>query len=181
MKRQHRSSEARVEMRTTRAITAALLSGALMAASIAAQQAATTTPSPEAPATSTALSDSIQQDLEGVLEQPVGENEYHYDPQGRRDPFRSLIGPATAKVLRENAPPGVAGFLIEELDLQGVVRTKQGLVGLINGPDNNGYLLRVGDKVFDGEVVRITPTTIVFRQETREIVKELTPQSERRQ
>jgi hypothetical protein len=120
---------------------------------------------------------SIQQNLEGVLEEPSSESEYHYDPAGRRDPFRSLIG---SKDVGRGGPPGVAGFLIEELDLQGVVRTKQGLVGMVTGPDNNGYTLRVGDKVFDGEVVRITQAAIVFRQETREIVKELTPQTDRR-
>lgn len=153
---------------------------ALAVTATQAQQSPAPTSAPAQPAAAPgAGSASIEHELEGVLEQPISDSEYHYDPQGRRDPFRSLIG-ATTKIVRENAPPGVAGFLIEELDLQGVIQTKQGLVGMVNGPDNNGYLLRVGDKVFDGEVVRVTPTTIVFRQETREIVKELTPQSERR-
>lgn len=120
---------------------------------------------------------AIQQNLESILEEPSSEAEYHYDPAGRRDPFRSLIG---SKDVGRGGPPGVAGFLIEELDLQGVVRTRQGLVGMVTGPDNNGYTLRVGDKVFDGEVVRITASSIIFRQETREIVKELTPQTDRR-
>lgn len=164
---------ARVKSLTTGAAAALLLSAVLFAQQTPAP---TTTSSEE---TSTALSDSIQEELEGVLEQPLSEDDYTYDPQGRRDPFRSLIGP-TSKVVRENSPPGVAGFLIEELDLQGVVRTNQGYVAMVNAPDNSGYLLRVGDKVFDGEVVRITPTSIVFRQETREIVKELTPGVDRR-
>ena len=85
--------------------------------------------------------------------------------------------------------PGVPGFLIDEMKLQGVVRTKQGLVAMVNGPDNNGYLIRVGDKVLDGEVIRITQTSVVFRQEVndptrieryREVVKDLTPPSERK-
>jgi Tfp pilus assembly protein PilP len=82
----------------------------------------------------------------------------------------------------------VPGFLIDEMKIQGVVRTRQGLVVLINGPDNKGYLIRVGDKVLDGEVIRITPTSVVFRQEVndptrieryREVVKDLTPDSSR--
>lgn len=145
-------------------------------------QATTTTDTSAAPAATstdaTAVDPAaIQQNLEGVLEQPSGEAEYHYDPAGRRDPFRSLIG---SKDVGRGGPPGVAGFLIEELDLQGVVRTKQGFIGMVTGPDNNGYPLKVGDKVFDGEVVRITASAIIFRQETREIVKELTPQTDRR-
>ena len=34
---------------------------------------------------------------------------------------------------------------------------QQGLVAMVHGPDNKGYLIRIGDKVLDGEVVRITP------------------------
>jgi Tfp pilus assembly protein PilP len=154
------------------------------AAVISAQQQTTTTTTTmttsTAPATTPVDPTAIQPDLEGVLEQPLSENEYHYDPAGRRDPFRSLIVGSTPGGGMIGRVPGVGGFLIEELDLQGVVRTRQGLVGIVNGPDNNGYQLRVGDKVYDGEVVRVTPTSIVFRQETREIVKELTTQSERR-
>lgn len=130
----------------------------------------------------------IQQDLQEILEEPATTDTYRYDPQGRRDPFRSLIGP-TPKVSRENAPPGPPGFMIDEIDLQGVFQTRAGLVAMIRGPDNNGYSMRVGDKVYDGEVIRITPSSIVFRQEVndptrieryREVVKELTSQAERR-
>ena len=90
-----------------------------------------------------------------------------YDPQGRRDPFRSLIGPAP-KLEPGQRPPGVAGFLIDEMKLQGILKTRHGLTAMINGPDNKGHLLRVGDKVLDGEVIRITATGIVFRQEVND-------------
>jgi Tfp pilus assembly protein PilP len=169
------------------AFAAVVLSGGIVLTVDAQSTTATTTTSstaaPAATTTAPASTDSsldaasIQQNLEGVLEAPVSENEYHYDPQGRRDPFRSLIG---SKDIAGRGSQGIGGFLVEEIDLQGVVRTKQGLVGMVTGPDNNGYLLRVGDRVFDGEVVRVTPTAVVFRQETREIVKELTSQAERR-
>ena len=52
--------------------------------------------------------------------------------------------------------------------------------------DNKGYLIRIGDKVLDGEVIRITPSSVVFRQEVndptrierfREVVKELSPEA----
>lgn len=142
---------------------------------------------PAAPADPSAQS-SVQADLQEILEEPATTDTYRYDPQGRRDPFRSLIGP-TPKISRENAPPGPPGFMIDEIDLQGVFQTRQGLVAMVRGPDNNGYSMRVGDKVYDGEVIRITPASIVFRQEVndptrieryREVVKELTTQGERR-
>ena len=135
-------------------------------------------PAPAAPAEQ---EETFEQNLEELLQEPFTAESYRYDAQGRRDPFRSLIGPRQNPRMADR-PPGSPGFLVEEIDLTGVVRTKQGLVAMIGGPDNQGYLLRVGDKVFDGEVVRITSTSIVFRQEVndptqieryREVVKEL--------
>lgn len=125
----------------------------------------------------------VQQSLQEILEEPSSPEAYHYDPQGRRDPFRSLIGPSPALEPGQR-PPGVAGFLIDEMKLQGIFRTKAGLTAMISGPDNKGYLLRVGDKVLDGEVIRITATSLAFRQEVndptrieryREVVKDLAP------
>lgn len=181
-------------MKTSRYLLA-LLPFALAAVVLSQTTPPTTTAAPGgATATSTATGttqtdeQTLQQNLQEILEEPEGADTYHYDPQGRRDPFRSLIGP-TPKVSRENAPPGPPGFLIEEMDLIGVIRAKQGLVAMIKGPDNQGYTLKAGDKVFDGEVIRITPTSIVFRQEVndptrieryREVVKELTPGTEKK-
>jgi Tfp pilus assembly protein PilP len=146
--------------------------------------AATNTSATATTATSaTTTEQNVQQSLQEILEEPTAPDSYHYDPQGRRDPFQSLIGPAP-KLQPGQRPVGVPGFLIDEMKLQGVVKTKQGLVAMINGPDNKGYLIRVGDKVLDGEVIRITPSSVTFRQEVndptrierfREVVKELSP------
>ncbi|HKR66578.1 MAG TPA: hypothetical protein VJZ00_22820, partial [Thermoanaerobaculia bacterium] len=63
------------------------------------------------------------------------------------------------------------------------------MVGMITGPDNKGYNIRVGDKAADGEVIRITSTSVVFRQEVndptrieryREVVKDLAPSTAKR-
>ena len=139
--------------------------------------------------TATTGTGNVQEVLQEILEGPGTGEQYRYDPQGRRDPFQSLIGPAP-KLAPGQRPPGPAGFLIDEIKLQGVVRTKQqGLVAMVNGPDNKGYLIRVGDKVLDGEVVRITPSSVVFRQEVndptrierfREVVKDLIPEAQRK-
>jgi type IV pilus assembly protein PilP len=146
--------------------------------------AQTPPPAPGTPPQS-AAEPTLEANLEELLEESPAAEAYRYDPQGRRDPFRSLIGP-TPQIKRDNVPPGPAGFMIDEMDLQGVVQTRSGLVAMITGPDNNGYLLRVGDKALDGEVIRITGDSLVFRQEVndptrierfREVVKELNPQS----
>jgi len=145
---------------------------------------ATTSTTGTSGTTATTGSATVQQSLQEILEEPATGETYHYDPQGRRDPFRSLVGPAP-KIQQGVRPPGPAGFLIDEMKLQGVIKTKQGPVGMINGPDNKGYLVHVGDKVLDGEVIRVTPSSVVFRQEVndptrieryREVVKDLSPE-----
>lgn len=151
----------------------------------AASTAATTTTS----ATTITAEPNMQQTLQEILEEPTSPDAYHYDPQGRRDPFQSLIGPAP-KLQPGQRPPGPPGFLIDEIKLQGVVKTRaQGLIAMVNGPDNKGYLIHVGSKVLDGEVIRITPSSVVFRQEVndptrierfREVVKELVPESQKK-
>jgi Tfp pilus assembly protein PilP len=150
------------------------------------------TPAPPATTTSgttpgdtaaTGTSSEVQKTIEEILEEPTTTDSYRYDPQGRRDPFRSLIGPAP-KLEGGQRPPGVPGFMIDEIKLQGVFKTGKGLMAMINGPDNKGYLIKAGDKVFDGEVIRITQTSVVFRQEVndptrierfREVVKDIAP------
>lgn len=133
----------------------------------------------------TTTTGNVQQTLQEILEEPSTADTYRYDPQGRRDPFQSLIGPK--QVLQPGQrPPGVPGFLVDELKLQGVLKTRQGLVAMVNAPDNKGYLIRVGDKVLDGEVIRITNSSVVFRQEVndptrieryREVVKDIAPEA----
>jgi Tfp pilus assembly protein PilP len=162
---------------------------AVLTVAVAAVRAQTPAASTSSTSTSTAADTSgtqdsdVQKSLEEILEEPATADTYRYDPQGRRDPFRSLIGP-TPRLDRGSRPEGVPGFLIDELKLQGVFKTRQGLTAMVNAPDNKGYLVRIGDKVLDGEIVRITATSIVFRQEVndptrieryREVVKDLTP------
>ena len=150
-------------------------------ATVVAQTPSTTTTSTATDTTST--STDVQRSLEEILEEPTTTDAYRYDPQGRRDPFRSLIGP-TPKLEPGQRPAGVPGFLIDEMKLQGIFKTRAGMTAMVNGPDNKGYTIKVGDKVLDGEVVRITPTSVVFRQEVndptrieryREVVKDLSP------
>jgi type IV pilus assembly protein PilP len=181
-------------IRPTRIVFPLLLIAAAMAtvfaqtpAKPAASGTSTTGTSGTATATST-TGTSIQQSLQEILEEPSSPDSYHYDPQGRRDPFQSLIGPAP-KLKEGQRPAGLAGFLIDEIKLQGIVKTReQGLVAMVNGPDNKGYLARVGQKVLDGEIIRMTPSTVVFRQEVndptrierfREVVKDLSPEQKK--
>jgi Tfp pilus assembly protein PilP len=164
-----------------------IVTGAMLASIALRAQTATGTTTDTA-ATSSAGTTDVQQSLQEILEEPENGDTYRYDPQGRRDPFRSLIGP-TPKIDAGNRPEGLPGFLIDELKLQGIFSTRQGYTAMVNAPDNKGYSVRVGNKVLDGEVIRITATSVVFRQEVndptrieryREVVKDLVPPATRR-
>jgi hypothetical protein len=116
--------------------------------------------------------------LESDLTAPV----YTYEVGGRRDPFRSLLIRNTNEKVGER-PPGLAGLMVDELDLQGTIKTGAGWVAMMRGTDNRSYLLKKGTTVFDGEVTDITPSEITFRQNVndptnpkpfRDVVKSLT-------
>lgn len=173
--------------RTTLAFSLLIVAAAV--ATLFAQAPATTAPAAPATTATSGTGDSgVQQTLQEILEEPSTPESYHYDPQGRRDPFQSLIGPAPKR--QSGQVPGPPGFLIDEIKLQGIVKTRQqGLVAMVNGPDNKGYLIKVGDKVLDGEVIRVTPTSVVFRQEVndptrierfREVVKDISPEAQKK-
>lgn len=163
--------------------TSLLLVIAAVATVVAQTPPATTTTTTSGDTAATSTASEMQKSLEEILEEPTTTDTYRYDPQGRRDPFRSLIGP-TPKLEPGQRPAGIPGFLIDELKLQGIFKTRQGMTAMVNGPDNKGYTIRVGDKVLDGEVIRVTATSVVFRQEVndptrieryREVVKDLAP------
>jgi hypothetical protein len=88
---------------------------------------------------------------------------YTYDPAGRRDPFRSLL------IRQPNRPGGqrpvgIAGIAVDEVIVQGIWKTRAGFVAQIRGTDNKSYLLRPGDLLYDGEVTRVGPNEVTFRQ-----------------
>ena len=122
----------------------------------------------------------IMQDNEAML---TGRG-FTYDPAGRRDPFRSLVDAANT-VGKGPRPRGIAGMLISEVDLVGIVQKGKGAIAFFNGSDNKGYFLKVGDALYDGKIIRIDRRTgtVVFRQDIndprsikpyRDVTKKLT-------
>ena len=113
---------------------------------------------------------------------------YSYDPSGRRDPFVSLASrggdvapPAGAR------PAGVSGLLVNEMTVKGVWKSSRGgFIALVQSPDNRTYIVKAGDKVFDGTVKQITQDAVVFSQDVndplslvkqREIRKQIRPEA----
>ena len=149
--------------------------------------AQTQMPAPPAPSPAPGGTDTVKSILEQGLEPPPGG--YTYNPQGRRDPFVSLQKPVEANRGPGSRPPGVKGFLIQEVALKGIVRDKSGYIAILLGTDGKSYFVRVGERLFDGVVTAIDAANITFRQEvtdplspvkSRDVKKSLYPSEENR-
>ena len=107
----------------------------------------------------------------------------------RHDPFRSLF--ETVPVNKKGPRPrGVAGMLVTEVGLVGIVKdSKGGNIAFFTGSDGKGYFLHVGDEVYDGTLIAIDAAAgaATFRQQVddprlikpyRDVVKKLVAQGE---
>jgi hypothetical protein len=87
---------------------------------------------------------------------------FTYDPAGRRDPFRSLLGGRPPEEMG-GRPPGLRGMGVEEVRLLGVMRLPEGFVAMVQGTDSLSYMIRPGTALYDGSVERIEPGRVVFK------------------
>ncbi len=93
-------------------------------------------------------------------EQVLKENEvvipYSYQPKSKRDPFISPFDLEVLKGGKKKKVPGIAGMSIDEIVLQGIIKSKKrGYEALVLGSDNKVYWIKPGDKLYDGEVLEI--------------------------
>ena len=173
------------------AVVLTLLAAASAPAFPAEEKSSTATDTPLPPVPS-AENQEGNKTVETILRQQedlLSGQRFSYDPAGRRDPFRSLNEEIGLK-RKGPRPKGVAGMLVTELDLSGIVRDPSGGdIAVVMGSDNKGYFLRVGDEVYDGTLMAVDPAagTVTFRQQVddprvikpyRDVVKRLVLQEE---
>lgn len=125
--------------------------------------------------------DEILQGEEDVLSGSA----FSYDPGNRRDPFKSLLAGPERTEVRGPRPDGIPGLLIDEIDLKGIWRTGKGFVAqVVASNQKKTFLLKEGDQLYDGDVVSISHSEVVFKQVVqdptavkpfREVVKSLNP------
>jgi hypothetical protein len=111
---------------------------------------------------------------------------YVYDPGGRRDPFINLLTGIKQKEL--NLPKGA--LTVTDAKVVGITRNKDGFVAIITGTDGKARFMKVGDKLYDGEIIGIDADQVRFRQDltednaaapglkSKEVVKRLNPVQE---
>lgn len=98
---------------------------------------------------------------------PLEPQGYTYDPQGRRDPFVSLLrrGSEVPRIAGSNRPNGLAGLETSEVTLKGTIATQGTFVGILQGSDSKTYIVRAGDKLLDGTIRVINPESMVIAQQ----------------
>jgi type IV pilus assembly protein PilP len=145
-------------IRTARAFMLGVMLASIGTA-VSAQQ-----PAPSKPATPAAQQPAAQPAV--VTAEPPAP--FTYNPEGRRDPFISLLGRGSDPKTQGARPTGVAGLLINEVSVKGIVRNSSGFVALIQGPDNKTYAVKAGDRLMDGTVKSIVQDAVVFSQDVND-------------
>jgi Tfp pilus assembly protein PilP len=93
---------------------------------------------------------------------------YSYNPDGRRDPFVSLVNRGSDTTAASSRPSGLAGLMMHEIAVKGIVRSRGALVAMIEAPDAKTYLVRRGDRLFDASVKAVTTDAVVFVQQVND-------------
>ena len=98
----------------------------------------------------------------------AGAAPYSYDPQGRRDPFVSLVARGSDPGSAASRPSGLPGLLISEVAVKGIVRDRSGLIAMVQGTGTKTFIVRPGEKLMDGSVKAITNDSVVFSQDVND-------------
>lgn len=117
---------------------------------------------------------------------PAPRTPYRYRAKGRRDPFRFARAPAPAPPGAPAAvrPRGLKGQRVSELKLVGLVEAGGEFTALATGRQAQSFLLKKGDRLFDGRVLEIHGDGVVFAHRvdggaggtrTRRVVRKLHP------
>ena len=105
----------------------------------------------------------------GAAAPPDANAGYTYHPDGRRDPFVSLVRRAPEVQSSATArPAGLAGLGIADVTLKGTVQGPDGYLAMLLGADNKTYIVRPGDRLLDGVIRAITPDSLVVLQQVND-------------
>jgi Tfp pilus assembly protein PilP len=103
---------------------------------------------------------------------PTPPANYSYSPDGRRDPFLSLVNrgaEAGTNADRGGArPEGLPGLMVDELAVRGIVQTPRGYVAMVGAPTGKTFSVRAGDRLMDGSVRAITAQAVVLVQDVND-------------
>jgi hypothetical protein len=126
---------------------------------------------PAAPATagspSTPAQPSMPAQPSTSAKEPAAEP-YSYNPEGRRDPFVSLVSRGSDPVPGGRRAEGLSGLSTAELMVKGVLLSRGTYLALVQGADGKTFTAHVNDKLVDGTIRSITPQGLVIMQEVND-------------
>ena len=97
---------------------------------------------------------------------PPAPESFAYDPAGRRDPFVTLLGGGNGPASRKGEGP--SGIAVAEISVRGVLQSRNGLIAMVQGPDNKTYIVHQGDKLLDGSIKTITAQGLIIEQDVND-------------
>ncbi len=122
------------------------------------------TPQPAAPAAQAPAQDHAAEAKPDAVE-PQG---FTYNPDGRRDPFVSLLRRGVDSSQTTKRAAGIGGLGTAEVSLRGIVLSQGAFVGIVQGVDSKTYIVRTGDKLSDGSIRSITADSMVILQQVND-------------
>ena len=102
---------------------------------------------------------------------PAPPANFQYSPEGRRDPFVSLVNRGTdarGTAAMAKRPEGVAGLDTTALVVKGIMQSRGAWLAMVAGLDGKVYTVRAGDRLFDGVIRTITAQAVVILQEVND-------------
>jgi len=101
---------------------------------------------------------------------------------GKRDPFLIPAPPKKGDLAGMGPdetgplPPGKRGLVIGQLMLEGIVRqeTSNSMIAVVDNASNRAYFLRENDEVYNGVVSKITPDSVYFTENFRDLNGQMT-------
>jgi len=95
---------------------------------------------------------------------------FTYNPEGRRDPFVTLLRRGTGVDTAAVGPraSGLRGLGAGEVTLKGTMASQGAYVAILQGADARTYVVHQGEKLLDGTVRSITADSLVILQQVND-------------
>ena len=106
---------------------------------------------------------------QGTAEKAPRAGGLYLQPGGEARSVRQLVRPGFRSRARVGPrPSGLAGLGAGEVTLRGTLRSRDGFVAMLQGSDQKTYVVRPGDKLFDGTVSSISQNDVVILQQVND-------------
>ena len=140
-----------------------MAAAAILAPNGWAQGTPAATPPAAAPGATAA---SAPQAAPGANPAPAAEP-YSYNPDGRRDPFVSLLSRGAESGSGAKAS-GLSGLATGDVVLRGVLQSRGTYVAILRAPDGRTFRAHANDRLLDGVIRSVTAQGIVIMQEVND-------------